>query len=371
MQAAVVYEYGVPIVVADVDVSDELGPHDVRVGMRASGLCHSDLSAQTGALPFPLPIILGHEGSGVIEAVGESVSTVAVGDHVVLSALIHCGACENCLKGRPNLCVWGLETIFSCANPDTAHARGAFRAVDGDGNGLHQFSSIGTLADVLVCNERHAVPIPTDVPFEAACLAGCGVLTGMSAVLNRARVEAGSSVVVIGCGGVGLNVVQTAALVGAGTIIAVDVHPSKLELARGFGATHAVQGGEGVAEEVFAITGAGADYVFEVVGVPELVTQAWSCLRIDGTLVAVGVHPADAVAELPALDFATSEKTLMSCLYGSSRPTKDIPLAIDLYRQGRYKLDELVSHRFELGDVNRAVEGMHGGAGARSVVLFD
>lgn len=366
MQAAVVYEYGKPIEVADTKISANLGPRDVRVRICASGLCHSDVSVQTGALPFPLPMILGHEGAGVVEAIGSDVTTCTVGDHVVLSALIHCGVCENCLKGRPNLCVWGLTTIFGGRNPD-----GTLRAKDGAGNELYQFSSIGTLAEELVCHELHAIPIPRDVGFEAACLTGCGVLTGLSAVFNRAKVEPGASVVVIGCGGVGLNVIQGASLSSAGMIIAVDLHDDKLAMASQFGATHTINGAAtDLPAAVMELTGGGANYVFEVVGLPSLVRDAWACLRIDGTLVVIGVHPSDSIASLPAGEFATSEKTLMSCLYGTSRPTRDIPLAVELYRQGKLKLDELITHHFALPEINTAVERMHAGHDGRGIVVF-
>lgn len=367
MRAAVVYEYETPIEVADIRLGD-VGPNDVRIAMKASGLCHSDVSVQTGALPFPLPMILGHEGAGVVEAVGADVTACAVGDHVVLSALIHCGMCDNCLKGRPNLCMWGLQTIFGGRNPD-----GGLRATDAAGRELFQFSSIGTLADELICHEKHAVPIPDDVSFEAACLTGCGVLTGLSAVMNRARVEAGRSVVVIGCGGVGLNVIQGAALQAAGTIIAVDLNATKLEMARRFGATHVIDASTvaNVPDAVRDLTGGvGANYVFEVVGRPELVRQGWDALAIDGTLVAIGVAPSTSETSLPAGEFSTSEKTLMSCLYGTSRPTRDIPLAVELYRQGRIKLDELVTHHFDLDSINDAVDTMNRGTDARGVVLF-
>ncbi len=368
MKAAVVYEYGQPIETVDAHLG-EVGPNDVRVAIRASGLCHSDVSVQTGALPFPLPMILGHEGAGVVEAVGDAVTTCVPGDHVVLSALIHCGICDNCVKGRPNLCFWGLNTIFGGRNPD-----GSLRARDAQGRELYQFSSIGTLAEELVCHEKHAIPIPRDVSFEAACLTGCGVLTGLSAVLNRARVEAGKSVVVIGCGGVGLNVIQGAVLASAGMIVAVDLNETKLDMARRFGATHTLNAATvgSIPDAVRELTGGfGADYVFEVVGVPELVRQGWDSLRIDGTLTVIGVHPSTSEAILPAGEFATSEKTLMSCLYGTSRPTKDIPLAVELYRQGRLKLDELVTHHFSLDQINDAVATMNRGTDARGVVVFD
>ncbi len=368
MKAAAIYDYGTPIQVIDVTLSG-LGPNDVRVQVKASGLCHSDVAAQTGELPFPLPLILGHEGAGVITEVGTDVTSCAVGDHVVLSALIHCGTCDNCLKGRPNLCMWGLETSFGCQNAD-----GTLRATDAQGRELFQFSSLGTLSEELICSEKNAIKIPRDVALEAACLTGCGVLTGTSAVFNRAKVEPGSSVVVIGCGGVGLNVIQGAVLASAGRIIAVDLHDDKLDMARKFGATDTIsnESAEQVVAEVMELTdGEGANYAFEVVGVPELVRLGWDCLRVDGTLVAIGVHPSDSDATLPAGQFATTEKTLMSCLYGTSRPTKDIPLLVEMFRQGRLQLDELVTHRFTLETINEAVEKMDSGHDARGIVVFE
>ncbi|MYH72236.1 MAG: alcohol dehydrogenase catalytic domain-containing protein, partial [Acidimicrobiia bacterium] len=282
MKAAVVYEAGVPIDVVEF-TSGSVGPHDVRVRVGASGLCHSDVAVQTGDLPFPLPMILGHEGAGVVEEVGADVTTCQVGDHVVLSALIHCGVCRNCLKGRPNLCTANLKLTF----PGTDAADGATRMTDSQGRGLYQFSAIGTLSEELICNERRAIPIPHDVPMEIAAMTGCGVLTGTSAVFNRAEVQPGSSVVVIGCGGVGLNVIQAAALAGASVIIGVDLHDDKLAMAQGFGATNLVKNESAGAtvEQIFELTGGeGADYAFEVVGIPALVRLAWDCLRQDGTV---------------------------------------------------------------------------------------
>jgi len=367
MKAAVVYEYGADIQVVDLELG-EVGPNDIRVKIMASGLCHSDVSVQVGSLPFPLPMVLGHEGAGIVTEVGKDVTLTQVGDHVVLSAIIHCGTCDNCVKGRPNLCMWGLTTIFGGKNPD-----GTLRLKDASGREIYQFASIGTLAEELICNERHAVPIPKEVSFEAACLTGCGVLTGMSAVFNRAKVEAGKSVVVIGCGGVGLNVIQSAAAANASPIVAVDLHAEKLNLAAKFGATHFINAADTVdiPTAIFNITsGLGVDYAFEVVGVPALVRQGWDSLKIDGTLVVIGVHPSDSESSLPAGQFSTTEKTLMSCLYGTSRPTKDIPLAIQMYSQGKIKLDELITHHFVLDDINEAVAKMNSGKDGRGIVVF-
>ena len=368
MKAAVVYEAGVPIEVADFEVGS-VGPHDVRVKVGASGLCHSDVAVQTGDLPFPLPMILGHEGAGIVEEVGDEVTTCRVGDHVVLSALIHCGMCRNCLKGRPNLCSANIDLTFT----GTDAADGAPRMVDSKGQGLYQFSAIGTLSEELVCNERRAIPIPEDVPMEIAAMTGCGVLTGTSAVFNRAEVQPGSSVIVIGCGGVGLNVVQAAVLAGASVIIGIDLHDDKLAMAQGFGATDLIknESPKATVEQVFELTGGeGADYAFEVVGIPSLVRLAWDCLRQDGTVVAIGVQAAGAITELPGLEFCMTEKTLMGCVYGTSRPTSDIPMLVEMYRQGQLEIDKLITHRFELEEINGAVEKMEDGHNARGVVVF-
>ena len=368
MKAAVVYETGVPIEVVEY-TPGSVGPHDVRVKIGASGLCHSDVAVQTGALPFSLPMILGHEGAGVVAEVGSEVTTCQVGDHIVLSALIHCGVCRNCLKGRPNLCSANLDLTF----PGTDAADGALRMTDSEGRGLYQFSAIGTLSEEVICNERRAVPIPEDVPLEVAAMTGCGVLTGTSAVFNRAKVEPGSSVVVIGCGGVGLNVIQGAVLAGASTIIGVDLHDDKLSMAQSFGATNLVKNEdpEATVGQVFDLTdGEGADYAFEVVGIPALVSLAWDCLRQDGTVVAIGVQPAGAMTELPGLEFCMTEKTLMGCVYGTSRPTTDIPMLVEMYRQGQLEIEKLITHRFDLEEINGAVEKMEDGHNARGVVVF-
>lgn len=366
MRAAIVYEHNKPMEVAEVELTD-LHESDVLVRIEASGVCHSDVAVQTGALPFPIPIIVGHEGAGVVEEVGSAVTMVKKGDHVVLAATMSCGVCAYCQKGRPNLCAWGLPTIFGCQHPD-----GAFRVSDRAHTDLYQFSCIGTLAEMTIVPEISVIPIPHDVPFEAAALVGCGVLTGLSAVFNRAKVYPGATVAVIGCGGVGLNVVQGARLVGAKQIIAIDPVSSKRDLASDLGATHIVDpSNESTVERIVELTGGvGADYVFECVGTGTLFRAAWDACGIDGTVVGIGVASTDDVTELPSQAFSTSEKTLMSCLYGTSRPRMDMPLYLELYRQGRLKLDELVTRRYTLDNVNDAVADMHSGANARGVVIM-
>jgi S-(hydroxymethyl)glutathione dehydrogenase / alcohol dehydrogenase len=366
MKAAVVYEYGKPIEVAELTLG-ELADNDVLVRIEASGLCHSDVAVQEGGLPFPTPNIVGHEGAGVVEAIGRGVTTVSPGDHVVLSALMSCGLCAYCQKGRPNLCAWGLPTIFGCKHPD-----GNFRAADGNGRDLFQFACIGTLASKTIVPEISVIKIPEDVPFEVAALVGCGVVTGLGAVFHRAKVGPGATCAVIGAGGVGLNVIQGCRIAGATTIVAIDPVGSKRDLASDFGATHLLDPtNEPVVERIVELTGGvGADFVFECVGKGTLFRQAWDACGVDGTVLAIGVATTEDVTELPSQSFSTSEKTLMSCLYGTSRPRMDMPLYIEMYRQGRLKLDELVTRRYPIEQINEAIADMHAGVNARGVIVF-
>lgn len=365
MRAAVTYDVNAPIEVVDITLRD-LGPKDVRVRVMASGLCHSDVSVQNGSLEFPRPIVLGHEGAGIVEAVGSAVTLVEPGDHVVIAASISCGFCHYCQQGKPAICRNGLPEMFSCK------ADGRFRATDPNGRDLYQFACVGTLAEYTIVPEITAVKISKDVSFEVAALVGCAVLTGLGSVINRAKVGAGDSVAVIGCGGVGLNVVQAAKFAGATTVIGIDMQEAKRDLATDFGATHVIDAAKGGVEEAIAeLTGGyGADYVFECVGHGALFRQAWDSCCVDGTVVALGVASKDDVTELPSQQFSTSEKTLMSSLYGTSRPRTDIPLYIELYRQGQIKLDELVTTRYDLGDINVAVADLLSAKNARGVIVM-
>ena len=367
MQAAVTYAANQPIEVVDIELG-ELGPYDIQVEIKFSGLCHSDVSAQKGLTRFPSPLILGHEGAGIVTATGSNVSQTQVGSHIVLSALIHCGVCDHCKKGKENICLWGLASLSASRNSNSTRG-----PTDSKGTELFQFASIGTLATHLICSEKHAVNIPKDVPLDIACLAGCAVLTGTGAVFNRAKVSPGSTVLVIGCGGVGLNVIQASVIAGASTIIGVDLHDSKLEMARSFGATHIINSASktSVVDQVKHITqDIGIDFAFEVVGVAETLRLGWDCLAIDGTLTAVGMHAMGSEFSLPA-DEMNTEKTLMASLYGSNRPTSDIARVIEQYREGKLKLEDLITERFELKDINLAVDKLLSGEGARSIVVFD
>ncbi|MEW2610744.1 Zn-dependent alcohol dehydrogenase [Streptomyces sp. NPDC047880] len=337
-------------VVTDLEVR-EPGPGEVRVAISAAGLCHSDLSVVDGTIPFPVPVVLGHEGAGVVEAVGGGVTHVAPGDHVALSTLANCGTCAECDRGRPTMC---RRAIGRPGRP-FHHA----------GSPVHQFASNSAFAERTVVKAVQAVPIPDGVPLTSAALIGCGVLTGVGAVLNRARVDRGDSVLVIGTGGIGLNVLQGARLAGAGRIVAVDANPAKEEAARRFGATDFLTSAGGVRD----LLPTGADHAFECVGRVELIRQAIDALDRHGQAVLLGVPPATAEASFRVSSMYL-DKSILGCRYGSSRPQRDIALYAELYRQGRLLLDELVTRTYPVEDFEKAAADAEAGRVARAVLTF-
>ncbi|WP_405841104.1 Zn-dependent alcohol dehydrogenase [Streptomyces sp. NBC_01518] len=337
-------------VVDDLEVR-EPGPGEVLVAISAAGLCHSDLSVVDGTIPFPVPVVLGHEGAGVVEAVGVGVTHVAPGDHVALSTLANCGTCAECDRGRPTMCRQAI------GRPGKPFTRG--------GKAVYQFASNSAFAERTVVKAVQAVRIPEDIPMPSAALIGCGVLTGVGAVLNRARVGLGESVVVIGTGGIGLNVLQGARIAGALTIVAVDANPGKEAVAREFGATHFLTSAEGVRE----ILPDGADHAFECVGRVELIRQAVDLLDRHGQAVLLGVPPAAAEASF-LVSSMYLDKSILGCRYGSSRPQRDIALYAQLYREGRLLLDELVTETYPVEDFEKAAEDAEAGRVARGVLTF-
>ena len=337
-------------VVDDLEVR-EPGPGEVLVAISAAGLCHSDLSVVDGTIPFPVPVVLGHEGAGVVEAVGVGVTHVAPGDHVALSTLANCGTCAECDRGRPTMCRQAI------GRPGKPFTRG--------GKSVYQFASNSAFAERTVVKAVQAVRIPEDIPMPSAALIGCGVLTGVGAVLNRARVGLGESVVVIGTGGIGLNVLQGARIAGALTIVAVDANPGKEAVARQFGATHFLTSAEGVRE----ILPSGADHAFECVGRVELIRQAVDLLDRHGQAVLLGVPPAAAEASF-LVSSMYLDKSILGCRYGSSRPQRDIALYAQLYREGRLLLDELVTETYPVEDFEKAAEDAEAGRVARGVLTF-
>ncbi|NEC88932.1 Zn-dependent alcohol dehydrogenase [Streptomyces sp. SID12501] len=337
-------------VVDDLEVRDP-GAGEVLVAISAAGLCHSDLSVVDGTIPFPVPVVLGHEGAGVVEAVGAGVTHVVPGDHVALSTLANCGACAECDRGRPTMC---RQSIGRPGRPFTRGGRPVF-----------QFASNSAFAERTVVKAVQAVRIPKDIPMPSAALIGCGVLTGVGAVLNRARVDRGDSVVVIGTGGVGLNVLQGARIAGASRIVAVDANPAKEAMARQFGATHFLTSTEGVRD----VLPTGADHVFECVGRVELIRQAVDLLDRHGQAILLGVPSAKAEASF-VVSSMFLDKSILGCRYGSSRPQRDIPLYADLYREGRLLLDELVTETYPVEDFEKAVGDAEAGRVARGVLTF-
>lgn len=346
----VVYDGTRVEVVGDLQVRDPRAG-EVLVAVAAAGLCHSDLSVIDGTIPFPAPVVLGHEGAGVVEAVGAGVSHVAPGDHVALSTLANCGACADCDRGRPTMC---RKAIGRPRRPFT-------RA----GAQFYQFASNSAFAERTVVKAVQAVRIPKDVPLTSAALLGCGVLTGVGAVLNRARVDRGDSVVVLGTGGIGLNVLQGARIAGALRIVAVDANPAKEEAARAFGATDFLTSADGVRE----LLPTGADHVFECVGRVELVRAAIDLLDRRGQAILLGTPPADAEASFKVTSLFL-DKAVLGCRYGSSRPQRDIALYAGLYRSGRLLLDELVSRTYAVEDFEKARADTEAGRVARAVLTF-
>ena len=337
-------------VVDDLEVRDpEAG--EVLVAVAAAGLCHSDLSVVDGTIPFPAPVVLGHEGAGVVAAVGPGVTHVVPGDHVALSTLANCGACAECDRGRPTMC---RQAIGRPGRPFTRAGRPLF-----------QFAANSAFAERTVVKAVQAVPIPKDVPLTSAALIGCGVLTGVGAVLNRARVGHGESVVVIGTGGIGLNVLQGARIAGALRIVAVDANPAKETAARQFGATHFLTSADGVRE----VLPTGADHVFECVGRVELIRTAVDLLDRHGQAVLLGVPPATAEASFRVSSLFL-DKSILGCRYGASRPQRDVALYAELYREGRLLLDELVTRTYPVEDFEKAAADAEAGRVARGVLTF-
>lgn len=365
-KAAICPEVGKPIEVVEVEVeAPKAGEAKVRLG--ASGVCHTDLSAQNGTLPIAMPSVLGHEGAGIVEEVGEGVTSVKPGDHVVLSFVPQCGTCYFCTHGTPEVCETGLGAMAMGTmldfTPRFSHA----------GAPMHQMSALGTWSEELVTLEMSMVKIDPDVPLTSAALIGCGVLTGVGAALNTASIRRGDTVAVIGCGGVGLNVIQGAALAGAERIIAVDMFDSKLELARQFGATDTVNpSGGGAVEMVLELTGnRGVDVSFEVIGLKATTEQAFGMVRRGGEAVIVGVPNMEQILEIPiAMDLLINEKSIRGSWYGGSDVRRDIPKLVDLYTKGQLKLDELISRTITLHDVNEAFRAMEAGEVARSVIDY-
>ena len=364
MKAAVHTGVDIPLQIRDDITVAGPGPGEVAIDMVASGVCHSDLSVLNGTIPLPTPIVLGHEGAGIVTAIGEGVTRVAPGDHVVLSFVPNCGECYTCKRGQGYLCEKaGMQALGGLLDGTTRLTL--------DGAPLHQMACLGTFGQQAVVPEISAVKIPDDVPLDVAALIGCGVLTGVGAALNTATIQPGDTVAVVGCGGVGLNVIQGARIAGAGKIIAIDMFDAKLEMAKQFGATHTVNAGERDAGgAVMALNdGRGADTAFEVIGLKPTIEATINMVRPGGEAILVGVPRLDVMLELnAAFTFLYLNKTIKGCWYGSVNVNEDVPKLLDLWRKGELKLEELISQEISVDQVNEAFEAMQKGEVARSVI---
>jgi S-(hydroxymethyl)glutathione dehydrogenase/alcohol dehydrogenase len=360
VRAAVLHKVGTPFVIEDIDL-DPVGPHDVRVAMAASGVCHSDLSVQNGHIPFMFPTVLGHEGAGVVAEVGEAVTRVVPGDHVVLTWMPACRTCFWCLNGQVMLCDKGLAASLG----------GPYATLGG--KPLVRGLGTATFGEQTIVPEGEVVPIDKSVSLELAALVGCALATGVGAVWHTDGVPAGSTVAVVGCGGVGLSVIQGARLAGASAIVAVDRVASKLKTAESMGATATVD--SSVEDPVAAVrahtAGRGADYAFEVVGRAEAIRVAFGATRRGGTTVLVGAgSPAETVS-FSAFELFVDAKTVIGCVYGSADADRDFPLLVDLVRRGAIDASGMVTRRIGLDDVNEAFRAMEAGEVARSVIVYD
>jgi len=363
MKAAVLHEIGTPLRIEDLAVEPPKAG-EVAIRVAASGICHSDYSVIHGVLRSPLPVVLGHEAAGIVEEVGPGVEGLRPGDHVIAALTPSCGECPMCREDKPYLCAQMVPTMGNCTMID-----GTTRLKLGD-RAVHQLCGVASFAERAVIPAGALVKVEKDVPLDVVCLIGCGVTTGAGAALNTARVEPGTSVAVIGCGGVGLSIIQGARIAGATTIIAIEPVAEKRDLAQSLGATHAVDPrSEDATKAVRKITGSGVHYAFEALGRLDTIAQAWSLLRPTGLAVVVGVASVGSEVKLRTSGFL-QEKQIKGSAYGSAVPRRDIPRLVDLYRKGELKLEPMITRRIRLDDVNDALAAMGRGEGARSVIVF-
>jgi S-(hydroxymethyl)glutathione dehydrogenase/alcohol dehydrogenase len=362
-KAAVLYEAGQAVVIEEIELD---APHqgEILVRMEAAGVCHSDLHVRDGHLPEALPMVLGHEGTGVVVEVGPNVTGLQPGDRVVLTLVPACGHCHFCRRGETHLCATsGVMAAGGVLEDGTSRMHIGTQT-------LHHFNSVSCFSEYIVVPQEGAAKIPDDVPLEVAALLGCAVVTGVGAVERTAGVRPAESVAVIGCGGVGLNIIQAASLSGAYPVIAIDVRTDKIELAKTFGASHGINSRDQDAyAAIHEIARYGVDWAFEALGNPRTIEQAWGLIRAGGTVVVVGLSPKGSRVSLPAFDFI-SEKNIRGCFYGSSRFHADVPQILKRIQAGRMRIDGLVSHSVPLEGLEAAFERLRNGDGARTIIRF-
>lgn len=360
MKAAVLREIGQPLEIENVEINKPKA-HEVLIRTRAAGVCHSDLHFVEGLYRYPMPVVLGHESAGIVEAVGSEVRSVKPGDHVITCLSAFCGRCEHCLGGH----------MSRCQSPETKRQAGDEPRLARDGAPMNQFLNLSSFAEQMLIHENACVAIRKDMPFDRAALIGCGVTTGTGAVFRTSNVRPGETVAVIGCGGIGLACINGAAIAGAARIIAVDTVPSKLALARQFGATDVVDAGAGdPVTQVIELTKGGVHHAFEAVGLKKTAEQAFRMLARGGTANIIGMIPLGQNIELHGADFL-GEKRIQGSAMGSNQFPIDMPRLVDFYLTGKLKLDEMISRRIGLKDVNDAFAELKRGEIARSVIVFD
>ncbi|MDL1901423.1 Zn-dependent alcohol dehydrogenase [Anaerolineae bacterium CFX9] len=365
IKAALLRGANLPFEVTTLDLEPP-GTGEVRVRIAASGVCHSDWHLVTGTTRHPMPCVAGHEGAGIVEEVGAGVNHLKPGDHVCLSWTPACGDCFYCQHGKPNLC-----DTFTAPIWDGVMLDGTPRLHTLNGENVYHYCGLATHAEQIVAPEQACVKIRPDVPLEIAALVGCAVATGVGSVLYTAAVCPAESVAVIGCGGVGLNILLGAALAGAWPIIAADSSPEKLALAKDFGATHTVASDERTAAHIRELTGGrGADHVFEAVGLPQLQELALDCARPGGQIILVGLSPMGSATNLPGAVITRTEKVVKGSYYGSVNPPRDFPLMLDLFVAGKLPLNRLITQRYSLEQINEAYAAMLTGKVARGVIVF-
>lgn len=360
MKAAVLRETNRPLEIEEVQVSKP-GPREVLVRTVAAGVCHSDLHFMDGSYPYRLPTILGHESAGIVEEVGSDVTYVKKGDHVITCLSAFCGHCDKCLTGHLSL----------CQSPEVSRKADEESRLISNSQPIHQFLNLSSFAEMMLIHEHALVKVRDDMPFDRAALIGCSTTTGVGAVFHTAGVEPGSTVAVIGCGGVGLAAINGAAIAGAGVIIAIDRVESKLELAKVMGATHVINASQcDAVGEVLELTRGGCDYTFEAIGLKATAEQAFKMLGAGGTATIIGMIPVGTMVELHGVDFL-AEKKIQGSNMGSNRFRIDMPRFVEFYLNGKLHLDQMISKHIKLAQVNDALNALKSGQEARHIIMFD
>ena len=360
MKAAVLRETNRPLEIEEVQVSKP-GPREVLIRTLAAGVCHSDLHFMDGSYPYMLPTILGHESAGIVEQVGSDVTYVKKGDHVITCLSAFCGHCHKCLTGHLSL----------CQSPEVSRKAEEESRLIQNSQPIHQFLNLSSFAEMMLIHEHALVKVREDMPMDRAALIGCSTTTGVGAVFHTAGVEPGSTVAVIGCGGVGLAAINGAAIAGAGIIIAVDMVESKLELAKVMGATHVINASKcDAVGEVLELTRGGCDYTFEAIGLKATAEQAFKMLGAGGTATIIGMIPVGTMIELHGVDFL-SEKKIQGSNMGSNRFRIDMPRFVEFYLNGKLHLDQMISKHIKLAEVNDALDALKSGQEARHIIMFD